>query len=78
MNTLYNIPVDETVARRAEKQHKQIDIAVNQSRKVRAAVAILEAQYDARFDDQEKEDLPMLSPDVENFLKEMENKFRQE
>jgi predicted ATP-grasp superfamily ATP-dependent carboligase len=78
INSLYSIPVDEAIMRRAEKQMKQIDRAVNRSRKIKEAVSILEAQYDARLEPEKNEDMPRLSPDVESFLKEMEKRFKQD
>lgn len=41
------------------------------------ALARLEAHYDARMAARKKEEMPSLSPDIENFLKEMEKRFRQ-
>ncbi len=75
--SLYGIPVNEADIRKAENQLKNIDIAVNRNRKVKEIVAQLEAHYDARTSTRKKEELPKLSPEIENFLKEMERRFRQ-
>ena len=74
---LYGIPVGETIIRRAEQQLKDIDTAVNRSRKMKEVVAHLEAYYDAQLLSNHEEGIPKLSPDIENFLEEMEKRFRQ-
>ncbi len=75
--SLYGVPVNEADIRKAENQLKNIDIAVNRNRKVKEIVAQLEAHYDARTSTKKKEELPKLSPEIENFLKEIERRFRQ-
>jgi uncharacterized protein YciW len=40
-------------------------------------IAQLEAHYDARMATKKEEEMPQLSPEIENFLKEMEKRFRQ-
>lgn len=77
LNCLYGIPLDEADIRRAEKQTRDINTAVNRNRKVKEVVAQLEAHYDARMAASKKEEMPRLSPEIENFLKEMERRFRQ-
>ena len=78
INNLYGIPIDETIVHRAEQQIQDIDIEVNRSRKTKEAVKHLEAYYDAQSATKQKKEQSGLSPDVENFLKEMENRFRQD
>jgi len=78
INSLYGIPIDETILRRAEQQIKDIDIEVNRSHKIKEIVTHLETYYDAQSATKPKKEKPGLSPDIENFLKEMENRFRQE
>ena len=46
--------------------------------KMKKVVAHLETYYDAQSVTRQKKRTPTLSPDIENFLKEMENRFRQE
>ncbi len=75
---LYGIPIDEEIIHRAEQQIKDIDVAVNRSRKIKEAITHLEAYYDAQLVAKPKEEMPKLSPDVENFLKEMEKRFKQD
>jgi hypothetical protein len=38
----------------------------------------LETYYDAQSATKQKEETPTLSPEVESFLKEMENRFKQD
>ena len=78
INNLYGIPIDETIVHRAEQQIQDIDIEVNRRRKTKEAVKQLEAYYDAQSATKQKKEQSGLSPDVENFLKEMENRFRQD
>ena len=78
INSLYGIPIDETILRRAEQQIKDIDIEVNRSHKIKEIVTHLETYYDAQSATKQKKEKPGLSPDIESFLKEMENRFRQE
>jgi hypothetical protein len=77
LHSLYGIPVDAEIICRAEQQVKDIDVAVNRNRKIKEAVARLEMYYDAQSATEPKEEIPTLSPDVENFLNEMEQRFKQ-
>ncbi len=78
LHILYGIPIDEEIIRRAGQQIKDIDIEVNRSRKIKEVVNHLEAYYDAQSAEKQKKETPRLSPDIENFLKEMENRFKQD
>jgi predicted ATP-grasp superfamily ATP-dependent carboligase len=78
LNSLYGIPVEEAAVRRAEQQIKDIDIEVSRNRKTKDIVAHLEAYYDAQSATKQKKEETRLSPDIENFLKDMENRFKQE
>ena len=78
IRSLYGFPIDNAILRRAEQQIKDIDIEVNRNRKMKEVVAHLEAYYDAQSITRQKKETPKLSPDIENFLKEMENRFRQD
>ena len=78
LHGLYGIPIDEEIQRRARQQVKDIDIEVNRSHKLKEVVNHLETYYDAQSVTQHKEETPLLSPEVENFLKEMENRFKQD
>jgi predicted ATP-grasp superfamily ATP-dependent carboligase len=78
IRSLYGFPIDNAIVRRAEQQIKDIDIEVNRNRKMKEVVAHLETYYDAQSVTRQKKETPKLSPDIENFLKEMENRFRQD
>jgi hypothetical protein len=78
LHNIYGITPDDTVLQRAEQQIKDIDIEVNRSRKLKDIVTHLEAYYDAQSVTKTKKEIPGLSPDVENFLKEMEKRFKQD
>jgi predicted ATP-grasp superfamily ATP-dependent carboligase len=78
IRSLYGFPIDNAILCRAEQQIKDIDIEVNRNRKMKEVVAHLETYYDAQSVTRQKKETPRLSPDIENFLKEMENRFRQD
>jgi hypothetical protein len=76
---LYDIPVPEESINRAERQREQISSAVDANPQVKEIVEQLEETYDARVSEKEAEqEPPALSPDVEEFLREMERRFRRE
>ena len=74
---LYDIPVADSTIHQAEVQKKGIEAALESNPKLKAVVEQLENHYDARALAREKEDQPGLSPEVERFLKEMENRFKE-
>jgi hypothetical protein len=78
LHSLYGITVDDEILHRARQQIKDIDIEVNRSRKLKEVVTHLEAYYDAQSATRQQKETPELSPDIENFLKEMENRFKQD
>ena len=78
INKLYGIPVGEAILHRAAQQLKDIDVEVNRSRKLKDVVTHLETYYDAQSATRRKKEMPALSLEIENFLKEMENRFRQD
>ena len=53
-----------------------MDVAVNRSRMVKEVVNHLETYYNAQLVTKPKEEMTRLSPDVEQFLKKMEKRFR--
>ena len=73
---LYHFSIDEIDIRKAEGQLKTVDAAVQKDRKLKALLAELELQYDARFKPRRGEGESPLSPEVDKFLKEMENRFK--
>jgi hypothetical protein len=75
MQALYGMPVDEDDVQRARKQSVSIDAAVQKNRKVKGMLAGLENYYDTRLASGGNQGLAPLSPEVEQFLNEMEDKF---
>jgi predicted ATP-grasp superfamily ATP-dependent carboligase len=78
VQSLYGTPIDEEILRRARQQIKDIEFEVTRSRKLKEVVSHLETYYDAQSVTKQKEETPLLSPEVEGFLKEMENRFKQD
>ena len=79
ISDLYDIPVSEESINRAQRQREQISAAVDGNPQVQEIVEQLEETYDARISEREAEhEPPALSPDVEDFLREMERRFRRE
>lgn len=78
LNSIYDFPIDETYRSKAENQLAQINAAMEKNPELKTIVAQLENHYDARAGKaKEEEETPRLSPEVEKFLTEMENRFRE-
>jgi predicted ATP-grasp superfamily ATP-dependent carboligase len=77
-SSLYGVPVDEADIKKAERQLKDIETAVESNPQVKEVVAQLEAHYDARTATRKETEMPKLSSEIESFLKEMEKRFRQD
>lgn len=79
ISAIYGIPVDEASMVEAERQREQINAEVARNPQMLGIVEQLEHSYDARIrEEKEKKDFPTLSPEVEEFLREMERRFRRE
>jgi hypothetical protein len=78
IDCLYGIRIEDDILLRAAQQIKDIDAEVNRSRKMKDVVTHLENYYDAQSVTRQKKETPPLSPEIEDFLKEMENRFRQD
>jgi hypothetical protein len=76
LHTLYGIPIDESAVQKAEGQLKAVESVVQNDRKLKALVTELENQYDSRVTSKRNEEQSNLSPEVDQFLKEMENRFK--
>lgn len=76
LSTLYDFHVDKNDTEKAEDQRDQTNLAVSRDPKLKAFVSQLEIYYEERVKKQE-ENKSHLSPEVEGFLKEIENRFRQ-
>jgi predicted ATP-grasp superfamily ATP-dependent carboligase len=79
ISSMYGIPVDEASIVTAERQREQITAEVAGNPQMQEIVEQLEYRYDARIrEEKEKEEPHTLSPEVEEFLREMERRFRRE
>ena len=78
LSSLYGIPVDESYARRAEKQQEQINSALNKNPELKMVIEQLENHYEARNARQQEDEGQPLSPEIERFLAEMDRRFREE
>ena len=80
ISSLYDIPVSDDSRNRARRQREQINTAVAENEQVQDILAELEESYDARLsEEEEKGEAPTpLSPQVEDFLSEMERRFQRE
>lgn len=67
----YNLPQDESYAKRASEQMEQINTAVEKDSQIRATVEQLESTYDSRAKRRAARSASHLSPEVERFLNEM-------
>jgi len=77
LNSMYDIPKDESYIKKAEQQLEQIGVALEKNPQLRSIVEQLERRYEARVNNKKKEETPRLSPEVEKFLTEMERRFRE-
>ena len=79
IHSLYDIPVSEESMNRARRQREQISNAVVGNQQVQEILEELEETYDTRMTERRgAEEPPPLSPQVEEFLREMERRFRRE
>lgn len=76
LNALYAFPISIADIQKAEIQTRSIDAALQSNRKLKAVVTQLETHYDARSAGRKKNEKLELSSEVEQFLKEMEKKFK--
>jgi len=75
MQTICDISIGEADIKRAEKQNNSLDAALQNNRKLKSMLTQLEMHYDTQST-QEEGEKRQLSGEVEDFLKEMENKFK--
>jgi len=75
--SLYNLPVDlEAVRRKGEKQYEEVSLAMEREPQLKQAVQQLERYYEARAGEVEEEQ-PNLSPEIEEFLRDVTKRFGQ-
>ncbi|MFC2056035.1 PAC2 family protein [Chloroflexota bacterium] len=77
LSSLYKLPVDETYIEKAEQQREQINIASDRNPQLKVIVEQLESHYEARTEKKKEDGTPRLSPEVERFLAEMDQRFRE-
>ena len=75
--SMYDLPMDEADIERAERQRRQIGLAVGSEPELGSIVTQLEAYYEARTKKKDEEEIPRLSPEIERFLREIDRRFRQ-
>ena len=72
--SVYNLPPSLSESRRAKRQYREISMAMENNREVKALITRLEAYYDSQGGTPGVEP-PALSPEVESFLREMDQRF---
>lgn len=76
LSAYYDAPASLSLTRRGKLQYTEIESAVDRQPEVKALVARLEAYYDSRYPasptEEEREDPPTLSPEIERFLKDLD------
>jgi len=80
LSSMYGLPLPEDGIEKAQAQQEQIDEAVESNPQVKEIIEHLERSFDGHGEhqgDSEEEPEP-LSPEVEDFLREMERRFRRE
>jgi len=77
LGSLYDIPVDDNYAKKAEQQLEQIQAAMEKNPQLKNIVEHLETRYDERARQSKGEETTRLSPEIEKFLNEMERRFRE-
>jgi hypothetical protein len=79
ISSLYGIRVDEESIAKAERQREHITDEVANNPQMQEILQQLESTYDAGIGERKEEEKPRaLSPEIEEFLREMERRFRRE
>lgn len=77
LSSLYDVPIDESDVQKAASQSKSIEAALQDNPKLKAVIAELESHYESRVAARRgKTETPRLSAEVERFLKEQEDRFK--
>ena len=74
LGALYDLPKDKADVEKANQQLEKINAAIEQNPQLKSIMPQIEAQYEAKV---EKREPTRLSPEVENFLRELGNRFSQ-
>ena len=75
---MYNLPSDLIDSGRGQQQYQQIDAAVARNPQAKSLVQQLETGYDAVARQSSEESTPSFSPEVEQFLEEMDRRLGEE
>ncbi len=76
---MYDFPNQLIDTERGQRQYRQIDAAVSRNPQAKNLVQQLETNYDARVQEaREEPTTTTLSPEIENFLQEMDRRFGEE
>ena len=78
--SVYDIPPDLVSVSKGQRNYRELDKALEGNPDLKSLIQRLESQYDAEEADRQKEEEepdrpPALSPEVEKFLEEMDNRF---
>lgn len=76
LSAYYDVPAGLAPKRRGERQYREVDAAVAQKPELKSHITQLEAHYDTTYERHreetpEKETPPTLSPEIEQFLKDL-------
>ena len=75
VNSLYDLSIDlSQTQQRGEEQYRMISQAVEANPEVRELVRTMETSYDEGVEER-REPMPRLSPEVEEFLKDIEKRL---
>ena len=77
LSSFYDLPPDLPPTKRGQQQYKELGAAVERNPELKALIQQMESQYDAEEAAREEEVSPTapLSPEVEQFLQEMDRRF---
>jgi hypothetical protein len=76
LQALYHIPVDVEDVKRSEQQIESLNNAMQSDPKLKESVNWLEEQYDSRLSAGNEETEPRFSAEIDEFLQEQENRFK--
>ena len=80
LSSIYDLPEDLPPTERGERQYGELDRAMERNSELKSLIQRLETQYDSQEAAKEEEPPPStpLSPEVEQFLEEMDRRFGEE
>ena len=78
LSSIYGIPIDQSIENNALRQMEQINAALDNNPQLKSVVKQLENSYDNRSENTEDHSTTELSPEVQNFLAEMDRRFRED